>query len=89
VPDFDNSDYEDLDEVQLQKKKRAAPLIALHLTADKALEEGFTKDEEENMLEVLRAARKLQRVGLRASNIAAATDVRAVANRLQDEVRTS
>ena len=61
----------------------------LHVLADAALEEGFDKDEELMLLEALRASRELKRIGVRASNVAAAADTRATVAEMQDGVRPS
>ncbi|KAJ7192616.1 hypothetical protein GGX14DRAFT_406143 [Mycena pura] len=86
APDSDDSD-EDVDQETARKRKRAAPLLGLHARADAAIKnETYTEEEQEDLKQALRDHRELKHVGLRASNIAAAADVRAVAARLQDEI---
>ncbi|KAJ7200120.1 hypothetical protein GGX14DRAFT_572234 [Mycena pura] len=87
-PDSDSEEYDGLDSATIKKRKRAAVLLELHHLTDEALKEGFTPEEEEDMKEVLREQRKLKKIGLRASNVAAATDARTVAAHIQDEFRT-
>ncbi|KAJ6477233.1 hypothetical protein DFH09DRAFT_1342205 [Mycena vulgaris] len=75
-----------MDAATVKNHKRAAILIELHRLTKEALNEGFTPEEEKEMIAALRAAREHKRVGVQASNIAAATDTRNIANRIQDEL---
>ncbi|KAJ7690541.1 hypothetical protein B0H17DRAFT_1201662 [Mycena rosella] len=86
VPDSGDEQYEGMDRQTVKNRKRAAVLIELHRLTKDAIEEGLAPEEEKEMMAALRAAHELKHMGLRASNIAAATDTRAVANRIQDEL---
>ncbi|KAJ6599946.1 hypothetical protein DFH09DRAFT_901650, partial [Mycena vulgaris] len=61
-------------------------ITELHTLADEAIVTGFTKEEEEQLIETLREAREHKRVGVRASNVAAAVDTRSTVSEIQDEI---
>ncbi|KAJ7085133.1 hypothetical protein B0H15DRAFT_951156 [Mycena belliarum] len=61
-------------------------ITELHKLADAVLAEGVSPEDEASMIQALRDAREQRRMGIRASNVAAATDTRATAARIQEEL---
>ncbi|KAJ7232806.1 hypothetical protein C8J57DRAFT_1578507 [Mycena rebaudengoi] len=61
-------------------------LVELHALADVALPETRSAEEEERLWAQLSAHRELHRVGLRASNAAAAADTRSLSSFMQEEL---
>ncbi|KAJ7079412.1 hypothetical protein B0H15DRAFT_752800, partial [Mycena belliarum] len=61
-------------------------ITELHKLADAVLAKGVSPEDEASMIQALRDAREEKRMGIRASNVAAATDTRATAARIQEEL---
>lgn len=64
------------------------PDIKRMVSADPSLLDGFSKEEEKELVAAVRAKRDKKHRGARANNLAASTDAKRTVERLMEEVRS-